>query len=145
LVLSDQAHVSGSTPAERTQHDAPLTPREIEVVDLIDQGLFTDIVGSTESAAALGDVRWRELLAAHNAAVRDQLNRWHGREIDNTGDGFLASFDGPARAIRCACAIRDQVQALGLEIRAGLHTGECERVGDKLVGLAVQPAHESQR
>ena len=99
--------------------------------------LFTDIVGSTERAATLGDGRWRELLAAHHAAVRDQLDRWHGQEIDTAGDGFLASFDGPARAIRCACAIRDHVRALGLEIRAGLHTGECERVGSKLEGLAV--------
>ena len=99
--------------------------------------LFTDIVGSTERAAAVGDGRWRELLAAHHAVVRDQLDRWQGREIDTTGDGFLASFDGPARAIRCACAIRDQVRTLGLEIRAGLHTGECERVGARLAGLAV--------
>jgi pimeloyl-ACP methyl ester carboxylesterase len=99
--------------------------------------LFTDIVASTERATALGDRRWRELLAAHHAAVRQQLDRWSGQEIDTAGDGFLASFDGPARAIRCACAIRDQVLTLGLEIRAGLHTGECERVGAKLVGLAV--------
>jgi len=99
--------------------------------------LFTDIVGSTERAAALGDRRWRELLAAHRATVRHQLEHWRGQEIDTTGDGFLASFDGPARAIRCACAIRDQVRTLGLEIRAGVHTGECERVGAKLEGLAV--------
>jgi pimeloyl-ACP methyl ester carboxylesterase len=99
--------------------------------------LFTDIVGSTERAAELGDRRWRELLAAHHATVRHQLEHWRGQEIDTTGDGFLASFDGPARAIRCACAIRDQVRTLGLEIRAGLHTGECERVGAKLAGLAV--------
>jgi class 3 adenylate cyclase len=99
--------------------------------------LFTDMVGSTERAATLGDGRWRELLAAHHAVVRDQLDRWQGREIDTTGDGFLASFDGPARAIRCACAIRDQVLALGIELRAGIHTGECERVGPKLEGLAV--------
>jgi pimeloyl-ACP methyl ester carboxylesterase len=99
--------------------------------------LFTDIVGSTERAAALGDRRWRELLAAHRATVRHQLEHWRGQEIDTTGDGFLASFDGPARAIRSACAIRDQVRALGLEIRAGVHTGECERVGAKLEGLAV--------
>jgi pimeloyl-ACP methyl ester carboxylesterase len=99
--------------------------------------LFTDIVGSTERAAELGDRRWRELLAAHHATVRHQLEHWRGQEIDTAGDGFLASFDGPARAIRCACAIRDQVRTLGLEIRAGLHTGECERVGVKLVGLAV--------
>ncbi|MDX6484655.1 MAG: hypothetical protein QOI81_1738 [Actinomycetota bacterium] len=99
--------------------------------------LFTDIVGSTERAAALGDRRWRELLAAHHSTVRNQLEHWRGQEIDTTGDGFLASFDGPARAIRCACAIRDQVATLGLAIRAGLHTGECERVGTRLAGLAV--------
>jgi pimeloyl-ACP methyl ester carboxylesterase len=99
--------------------------------------LFTDIVGSTERAAVLGDRRWRELLAAHHATVRHQLEHWRGQEIDTAGDGFLASFDGPARAIRCACAIRDRVRTLGLEIRAGVHTGECERVGAKLQGLAV--------
>jgi class 3 adenylate cyclase len=99
--------------------------------------LFTDIVGSTERAAASGDRRWRELLAAHHSAVRHQLDRWHGLEIDTAGDGFMASFDGPARAIGCACAIRDEARTLGLEIRAGLHTGECERIGEKLAGLAV--------
>ena len=99
--------------------------------------LFTDIVGSTERAAALGDRRWRDLLAAHHVAVRHQLERWQGQEIDTAGDGFMASFDGPARAIGCACAIRDEARTLGLEIRAGLHTGECERIGEKLAGLAV--------
>ena len=87
---------------------------------------------------------WRELLAAHHAAVRHQLDHWHGHEINTTGDGFLASFDGPARAIRCACAIRDEVRTLGLEIRAGLHTGECERVGENLEGLAVHTGHAWQ-
>ncbi|MFL5839179.1 MAG: adenylate/guanylate cyclase domain-containing protein [Thermoleophilaceae bacterium] len=99
--------------------------------------LFTDIVGSTERAAAFGDRRWRELLGAHHETVRHQLERWRGQEINTTGDGFFASFDGPARAIRCACAIRDQVRTLDLQIRAGLHTGECERLGGKLEGVAV--------
>jgi class 3 adenylate cyclase len=99
--------------------------------------LFTDIVGSTERAAELGDRRWRELLESHHTTIRRQLERYRGREIDTAGDGFLASFDGPARAIRCARAAVDAVRGAGLEIRAGVHTGECELVGDKLAGVAV--------
>jgi pimeloyl-ACP methyl ester carboxylesterase len=99
--------------------------------------LFTDIVGSTERAAELGDRRWRELLEAHHAAVRGELERFRGREVDTAGDGFLATFDGPARAIRCAAAIRGAVERLGLTIRAGLHTGECELHGNNVSGLAV--------
>jgi class 3 adenylate cyclase/pimeloyl-ACP methyl ester carboxylesterase len=99
--------------------------------------LFTDIVGSTERATQLGDRRWRELLEAHHSAVRRQLERFRGRELDTAGDGFLASFDGPARAIRCAGAAIEAVRRLGLDIRAGVHTGECEVVGDKLAGIAV--------
>jgi len=99
--------------------------------------LFTDIVGSTEKAAEVGDRRWRELLEQYHGAVRRELERWRGREIDTAGDGFFASFDGPARAIRCACAVRDSVQSFGLEIRAGLHTGECELLGEKVAGIAV--------
>ena len=99
--------------------------------------LFTDVVGSTHRATELGDRRWRELLEQHHAIVRRQLERFRGREVDNTGDGFLATFDGPARAIRCACAIRDGVRALELEIRVGLHTGECELVQEKVGGIAV--------
>lgn len=99
--------------------------------------MFTDIVGATERAAAMGDRRWRELLERHHAAVRGQLSRFRGVEIDTAGDGFLASFDGPARAIRCAAAIVAELRALGLEIRAGVHTGECERIGGKLGGIAV--------
>ncbi len=99
--------------------------------------LFTDLVGSTERAAELGDRRWRELLEAHHAAVRRDLERFGGREIDTAGDGFLAGFDGPARAIRCARAVVDAVSALGLEVRAGVHTGECEVIGEKLAGVAV--------
>lgn len=99
--------------------------------------LFTDIVGSTERAAQLGDRRWRELLSSHHALVRKELARFRGREIDTAGDGFLATFDGPARAIRCALAISDVVRQLGIEVRAGLHTGECEVMGEKLGGIAV--------
>lgn len=99
--------------------------------------LFTDVVGSTERAAELGDRGWRELLEKHHALVGRELARFRGQEVDTAGDGVFASFDGPARAIRCACAIRDAVHALGLELRCGLHTGECELVGDKLVGIAV--------
>lgn len=102
--------------------------------------LVTDIVGSSERAAELGDRRWRDLLEAHHALVRGELARWRGREVDTAGDGFLATFDGPARGIRCACAIRDGLQALGLEIRAGLHTGECEIIGGKVGGIAVHTA-----
>jgi class 3 adenylate cyclase len=99
--------------------------------------LFTDIVGSTEHATRLGDRAWRDLLERHNTAVRQELSRFRGREIHTTGDGFFATFDGPARAVRCALAIRDAVRPLGLEIRTGLHTGECELRGDVVSGIAV--------
>jgi class 3 adenylate cyclase len=99
--------------------------------------LFTDIVRSSEKASALGDRGWRELLERHHALVRKELSRFRGRELDTAGDGFLASFDGPARAIRCACAIVDDLRELDLEIRAGLHTGECELVDGKVAGIAV--------
>ena len=99
--------------------------------------LFTDIVGSTEKAAALGDRRWRDLLEGHHELVRRELGRFRGREIDIAGDGFLATFDGPARGVRCARAVTDGVGALGLEVRAGLHTGEVELLRDKVSGLAV--------
>ena len=99
--------------------------------------LFTDIVNSTERVATLGDRRWRDLLEGHQSLVRQELARFRGREVKTLGDGFLATFDGPARAIRCACAIRDGVRGLGIEIRAGLHTGECERIGEDVGGIAV--------
>jgi class 3 adenylate cyclase len=99
--------------------------------------LFTDIVGSTDRAAELGDRGWSDLLEAHHAAVRKELHQFRGHEIDVAGDGFLATFDGPARAIRCAKRIVEAVHSLGLEIRAGIHTGECERLGDRIGGLAV--------
>jgi class 3 adenylate cyclase len=102
--------------------------------------LFTDIVGSTERAAELGDAAWRRVLDGHDGLVRGELARYLGREIKNTGDGFFASFDGPLRAIRCAQAITAQAPSLGIEVRAGLHTGECELRGADLGGLAVHVA-----
>ncbi|WNG95261.1 adenylate/guanylate cyclase domain-containing protein [Mycobacterium sp. ITM-2016-00318] len=99
--------------------------------------LFTDIVDSTRRASEMGDRDWHALLDAHDAVVRSQLARFRGREVSTSGDGFLAMFDGPQRAIRCAMAIRDAVQALGIEVRAGLHTGECEVRGDDIGGIGV--------
>ena len=99
--------------------------------------IFTDVVGSTERAAELGDRAWRSLVEAHHDRVRAQLERWRGHEIDTAGDGFLASFDGPARAVRCAASIIAAVRDLGLDIRAGVHTGECQRTNGALRGLAV--------
>ena len=99
--------------------------------------LFTDIVGSTELAARLGDTAWRDLLQRHHAIVRRELARFQGREVDTAGDGFFAAFDGPARAVLAAAALREPLRAIGLEIRAGLHTGECEVSDGKVVGIAV--------
>ncbi|HSI97536.1 MAG TPA: adenylate/guanylate cyclase domain-containing protein [Gaiellaceae bacterium] len=99
--------------------------------------LFTDLAGSTERAAALGDRRWRDLLEQHHTAVRRELTRFDGREGDTAGDGFFATFDGPARAIRCAGAVVEAVRPLGLEVRAGLHTGEVELLDGKAAGIAV--------
>jgi pimeloyl-ACP methyl ester carboxylesterase len=99
--------------------------------------LFTDIVGSTAKAAELGDRGWGNVLEQHHARIREQLARFRGKEIDTAGDGFFASFDGPARAIRCACSIHEALGGLGLEVRAGVHTGECEIVDEKVAGIAV--------
>jgi len=99
--------------------------------------LFTDIVESSTRASELGDRRWHELIADHHSRVRRQLDQFRGHEVDTAGDGFFATFDGPARGIRAACAIRDSVQELGIEVRAGLHTGECELMEDKVGGIAV--------
>jgi class 3 adenylate cyclase len=99
--------------------------------------LFSDIVGSSEKAAALGDRGWRELLERHHEVVRRELVRFRGKEVDTAGDGFFASFDGPARAIRCGCAIAEAMPKLGLEVRVGLHTGECELLDGKVAGIAV--------
>jgi class 3 adenylate cyclase len=102
--------------------------------------MFTDIVGSTERAAELGDARWRELLSAHQAAVRRELTRFRGREVKTLGDGSLATFDGPARAIRCGHAITEAAGPLGLEVRIGLHSGEVELMEEDVGGIAVHIA-----
>jgi class 3 adenylate cyclase len=99
--------------------------------------LFTDIVGSTETAAALGDGRWRDLLDKHNSTIRRNIVRFRGRETNTTGDGFLITFDGPGRAVRCACAIVEEIRPFGIDVRAGLHTGECEEIDDNIGGIAV--------
>jgi class 3 adenylate cyclase len=99
--------------------------------------LFTDLVGSTSLASELGDRRWRDLLEQHHATVRRELARFGGRELDTAGDGFFATFDGPARAIRCARSIVEAVRLLGLDVRAGLHTGEVELLDGKVAGIAV--------
>lgn len=112
----------------------------VEVDRILTTVTFTDIVGSTERAASLGDRTWRSLLDAHDRAVREQLRRFRGIEVNTTGDGFLASFDGPARAIRCAQAIGEATADLGIKLRSGLHTGECEVRGGGLGGLAVHIA-----
>jgi class 3 adenylate cyclase/pimeloyl-ACP methyl ester carboxylesterase len=116
-----------------------LTGEHPQVADdrVLSTVLFTDIVNSTRRAAEMGDRDWHALLDAHDAIVRSQLARFRGREVSTAGDSFLAVFDGPQRAIRCAMAIRDAVQALGIEVRAGLHTGECEIRGDDIGGIAV--------
>jgi class 3 adenylate cyclase len=116
-----------------------LTGEQAEVADdrVLATVLFTDIVDSTRRAADMGDRLWRALLDAHDAVVRAQLNRFRGREVGTAGDSFLAMFDGPQRAIRCAMAIRDAVQSLGIQVRAGLHTGECEVRGDDIGGIGV--------
>jgi class 3 adenylate cyclase len=101
------------------------------------QGVFTDIVDSTTQATALGDRAWADLIERHHALVRGELARYRGTEIDTAGDGFFATFDGPGRAIRCAQAIITAVEPLGISVRAGVHTGECEIAADKVAGVAV--------
>ena len=128
LVVPKRPPAHGDTEAER----------------LLATVLFTDIVGSTRRAEELGDARWRDLLDEHHALVRKQLQVFKGREVKTTGDGFLATFDSPGRAVQCARAIRDGVRHLGLEIRAGLHTGECEISGTDVAGIAVHIASRIQ-
>ena len=119
-------------------------PRATEPERSLATVLFTDIVGSTRRAEELGDARWRQLLDEHDAAVRRQLTLWKGREIKTTGDGFLATFDSPGRAVQGARAIRDALRRLGLEVRVGLHTGECEFSGADVAGIAVHLASRIQ-
>jgi class 3 adenylate cyclase len=116
-----------------------LTGEQADVADdrVLATVLFTDIVDSTRRAARMGDRDWHALLDAHDAVVRAQLSRFRGREVNTSGDSFLAMFDGPQRAIRCAMAIRDAVKTLGIQVRAGLHSGECEVRGDDIGGIAV--------
>jgi class 3 adenylate cyclase len=148
-------HIAGAKFVELPGHDvgvtSPAAMEEIgefltgerpavEVDRILTTLLFTDIVSSTERAASLGDQAWRSLLDAHDRTVRDHLRRFRGKEINTTGDGFLASFDGPARAIRCALAISEATKQLGIDLHLGLHTGECEVRGDDLGGLAVHIA-----
>ena len=121
--VDDEAH---QATMEATKQFVSRLSRRVRPERVLATVLFTDIVGSTELAARLGDSAWRELLERHHALVRRELARFQGRELDTAGDGFFAAFDGPARAVLAAAAIRDALQGLGLDIRAGLHTGECE-------------------
>ncbi|HEX6664541.1 MAG TPA: adenylate/guanylate cyclase domain-containing protein [Gaiellaceae bacterium] len=145
--IPETGHLAlGGTPADRIQREIESFLREVwetggweeaEPERMLATVLFTDIVDSTTRALELGDRRWRDLLEQHNALVRRELLRFRGREVDSAGDGFLATFDGPARAIRCASSIVDGVREFGLAVRAGLHTGECEIADGKVAGIAV--------
>jgi class 3 adenylate cyclase len=140
LPVADHLFQVGDTetmPGEIGWRGARSSPESDRVLATV---LFTDIVGSTERAAALGDAGWRDLLGAHHEVVRRELERYGGREISTIGDGFLATFDGPSRAVRCACAVAQAVWPLGIEVRAGLHTGEVEYVGENVIGIAVHTA-----
>jgi pimeloyl-ACP methyl ester carboxylesterase len=137
----DHAPYSGDVETLADEIEEFLTGMRAVPTDTLDRVLatvlFVDIVGSTERLAAIGDQRWRELLDKYHASARRQVERFRGREIDTAGDGVFACFDGPARAIGCAHAIREAVRAIGLEVRSGLHTGECVLAGQKLAGIAV--------
>ena len=136
MLIFGQRNVVFDEVAEFLTGTRPVTDIDRVLVSV----LFTDIVGSTERAASLGDHRWRSLLDRHDQIVREQLRIFRGREVNTTGDGFVAAFDGPARAIRCGQAIIDATRAHGIELRLGLHTGECEVRGNDLGGLAVHIA-----
>jgi len=135
--VDDESHEIAVRETRRLVDAAGVQPAQDRVLATL---LVTDIVGSTSRAAELGDARWRELLEQHHRVVRRQLARFNGDEQDNAGDGFLATFDGPARAIQCAGEIVNDVRELGLDVRAGVHTGECEVVDGKVSGLAVHIA-----
>lgn len=139
LAGGDHIFWAGDTEGILAEIEAFLTgTRPVSVLNrVLATVLFTDIVASTEAAARLGDRRWREALEMHRAGVRSALARWRGEEIATTGDGFLALFDGPARGIGCALTVRDDAGHAGFQIRAGLHTGEIERDGDQIAGVAV--------
>jgi class 3 adenylate cyclase len=122
---------------EAVQRLIGITPRPVAMETVLSTVLFTDIVSSTERQVSLGDRGWKELVERHHATVRDALGTWRGVENDTAGDAFYATFDGPARAIHCALDVRDRVRELDLEIRAGVHTGECELVDGKCAGIAV--------
>ncbi len=124
-------------PLEAVRHFVGLEPARPGLDSVLASVLFTDIVGSTQRQAALGDHAWKELVERHHALVRGALAQWRGVENDTAGDGFYATFDGPARAIRCALEISERVRDLGIEIRAGIHTGECELIDGKVGGIAV--------
>jgi pimeloyl-ACP methyl ester carboxylesterase len=133
--VGDQDSVLDEVERFLTGRLAPAEPDRVLATILV-----TDIVGSTERAAELGDAAWKELLERHHSIVREQLAAFRGEEVDTAGDGFLATFDGPGRAIRAAVAIRDGLRASGIQVRCGLHTGECERIGNKVAGIAVHIA-----
>jgi class 3 adenylate cyclase len=133
LCLADQPPLHEAVDA----FAADLDRERSEMERVLATVLFTDIVGSTDKASEIGDRAWRDLLERHHAHIRALLERYRGVEVDTAGDGFFATFDGPARAIRCARAIVDSVRALGIEVRAGLHTGECEKIDGKVGGIAV--------
>jgi class 3 adenylate cyclase/pimeloyl-ACP methyl ester carboxylesterase len=127
----------GSEQLELVRRFLQVEPTPVSLDTILATVLFTDIVGSTTRQATLGDREWKALVEQHNAIVRRALQKWHGRENDTAGDGFYATFDGPARAIQCALEISDQIRDLGIEIRAGIHTGECEVIDGKCAGIAV--------
>jgi pimeloyl-ACP methyl ester carboxylesterase len=135
--MNSQIEISGILPAVRVP--TLVIHRTGDKTVSIEGGrdMAAHIPGSTEKAAAIGDKRWRDLLDKHHGAIRHNLQRFRGREVKTTGDGFLATFDGPARGVQCACAIAEEIKLLGIEIRAGLHTGECEMIGDDMGGIAV--------